>query len=167
MRRKGEANCSEKLVDPIGPVSVLAVANAFLDEANKKGKKLTNMQLQKLAFIANGFSLAILGRPLYYQENRAWQFGPVVPELYKRLQRFGRGEVRESINAPDELDPKSKEAEIIRSVFDAYGNKSAFALSRLTHKPGTPWSKVWRTDPYGIIPQKIIQDHYRELLENV
>jgi uncharacterized phage-associated protein len=158
---------NRRIVCSFGPVSVFAVANAFLGVARERKKKLTNMQLQKLAFIANGFSLAILGRPLYYQENRAWQFGPVVPELYKRLQRFGKGDVTEEINSTDELDPNSKEMDLIRSVFDAYRQKTAFTLTKLINKPGTPWNKIWKEDPYGIIPQRLIRKHYRELLENV
>ncbi len=52
-----------------------AIANEFLRLTRQQGKQLTNMQLQKLVFLAQGYALAIEGDPLHKHNTRAWQWG--------------------------------------------------------------------------------------------
>ncbi len=142
-----------------------AVANAFLDLANRSGRRLTNMQLQKLVYIAHGYSLALLGKPLFSDDIHAWEFGPVVPILYKPLRKYGAGYVTEPVLTADFLVSEgSEEMTIIRNVWDAYGKYSGPQLSAITHQEGTPWSGVWASNPYSIIPNNLISKHYHKLL---
>jgi uncharacterized phage-associated protein len=144
------------------------IANEFLSLAEKDGRPLTNMQLQKLVYIAHGFTLAILDEPLVYQNVHAFDFGPVFPKLYKALARFGAGNVTERLKVPPEEDDISlgESAEnIIRSVWATYGKMDGAKLSRLTHQPGTPWSEIYPVSKYGVIPNGVIEQYYRELLD--
>lgn len=133
--------------------SAIAVAQAFLDLAQKEGRSLSNMQLQKLVFFAHGIHLAAYnGEPLIDDEIRAWDFGPVIPSLYERLRKYGRGEVSAIISPEDRdtIDPSSSEGQAIRSVWKAYKGYSAWELSNITHRPGSPWSKVWSRSKDGL-----------------
>ena len=145
-------------------VSAHAVANEFIKLAQKEGKSLTNMQLQKLVFISQGYSLAILDRPIYFHNTHAWQFGPVIPKLYKSLQKYGRNVVTDKLKAEDSLSEGSDEQDIVFGVFKAYGHLSGGQLSQLTHKPNTPWSITWAKDQFGVIPHPLIAQCYRELV---
>lgn len=147
-------------------VSSHAVANEFLRLAQTDGgKQLTNMQLQKLVFLSQGYTLAILGDELYYHDTHAWQWGPVVPKLYKSLQKFGRDFVDENLSAEDTIDPSSDEAAIISAVWEGYGHMTGMQLSELTHKPNTPWSVTWEHSQFDVIPQELIAEHYKGLIE--
>lgn len=142
--------------------TALAVAQAFLDLAEREGKTLTNMKLQKLVFLAHGVHLAAYDKPLIEEPIRAWDFGPVIPPLYEKLRRFGRGDVNPDI-APMErtLDPEGSEFQAIRSVWEAYKPFDAWSLSKITHLPGSPWSQVWSRCKYDDIPNGVIRDYYR------
>jgi uncharacterized phage-associated protein len=149
--------------------SAQAIANRFLEMAEKMGGLLTNMQVQKLVYIANGFHLGFTGKPLTHDKIHAWQFGPVIPCLYKVLQKFGNGPVTGRLKAEDTIPDDSFASKVIDQVWQSYGNMSGPKLSALTHLPGSPWHKTWERDEnrFGVIPVEMIADHYRERLNHV
>lgn len=121
------------------------------------------MQLQKLVFLAQGYALAILNEPLYYHDTKAWEYGPVIPQLYKRLKKFGAGVVDCILAADDEICEGSTEESIVHAVWSSFGNFSAATLSRITHEKGSPWDQVWGAGKkFETIPLKLITDYYKE-----
>ena len=73
------------------------VANEFISYADHLRQPLTNMQLQKLVYIAHGFYLAWRDEPLVSEEVKAWQWGPVIIPLYEALKQYGAGVVSHKI----------------------------------------------------------------------
>ena len=130
---------------------------------------MTNMQVQKLVYIANGFYLGFTGKPLIHDKIHAWQFGPVIPCLYEVLRKFGNAPVTERLKTEDSIPEDSFAFKIISQVLQGYGKMSGSKLSALTHLPGSPWHKTWERDEnrFGVIPVEMIADHYRERLNNV
>jgi uncharacterized phage-associated protein len=149
--------------------SAITVAQAFLDLAHREEKSLSNMQLQKLVFFAHGIHLgAFDGEALIDETVKAWDFGPVIPELYEKLRVFGRGKVTTDL-APqmrDFFSDDGTEMEAIRTTWDAYKDKAAWQLSNISHVKGSPWDQVWNCDQnrYANIPNKLIQDYYQRHL---
>lgn len=141
-----------------------AVANAFIKIAKDEDKKLSNMQLQKLVFFSHGYNLAFLGTPLTSDVVKAWTFGPVYPILYECLREYGRNPVVNNISTYDEISEECEEMKVIRSVWNAYKNYSAFELSSISHNSGSPWDKVWKTNKFGKIPNHIIKEYYKGLI---
>ena len=160
---------------------VEAIANAFLRLAWAEGRTLTNMQLQKLPYIAHGWGLVIISDDLIREQPQAWPYGPVYPKLYESLRRYGSGRVTDLIPQDDAspfLDSENdrgepveetltaEEEKLIRSVWDAYKNYSAFRLSALTHQPDSPWTATMREDqPYAEIDNDLIRAHFQRLAE--
>ncbi len=151
------------------PYDAATIANRFIELAESQGRKLTPMQLIKLAYIAHGFSLAINKRPLLRESVEAWRYGPVVPSLYRRLKKFGSDPVTEPIPPTfrglrvETLDEEDRE--LLDLVFEKYGKFSGVQLSHLTHRPGTPWAEAYVPDEYGLdIDDSVIRTHYATLL---
>ena len=140
-----------------------SVANEFL----KNGHVLTNMQLQKLVYIAHGYSLAILHQPLIKQRVEAWRYGPVIPALYHALREYGSGVVTKPINIlpPEQLSETDQT--LVAVVLAAYGRFSGPQLSTMTHREGTPWREVYQPNASfnnEDIPDPLIEKHYVALL---
>ena len=146
-------------------VSAECVANAFLDIAEGEGCALTNMQLQKLVYIAHGYCLALLNEPLIYNDVKAWQYGPVYPKLYKKLSKFGAGKVCGRIHHEKGESPSTEQKEIIDAVWKVYGRMTGGKLSALTHQPGSPWSQTWSSAPHTTIAPEFIKSHYQQVIK--
>ena len=147
--------------------SATAVANAFIELAQRAGKTLTNMQLQKLVYIAFGYYAGFTHHRLFRDDIQAWNYGPVIPNLYHRLKIYGVGKVTVPLETDVPVIADSNEMQVIKGVWDAYGKYTAIQLSSLTHKEGTPWSYMWakangrKNVP---IPFELIESHYETLI---
>ena len=126
-------------------------------------KEISTLQIQKLVYYIQAWSLVFLSRPLFDENFQAWANGPVVPELYDfHAQRF-------LISIEDMIDiqpPKlaDEEKKIINAVLKRYGNMTGQELSDLTHKE-RPWIEARGNTPIGdkskaIISKDIMQDYY-------
>ncbi len=54
---------------------------------------ISNLKLQKLLYYAQGFSLALTGKPLFNDQIKAWIHGPVVPSVWADYRECGAGPV--------------------------------------------------------------------------
>ncbi|MGT8840350.1 Panacea domain-containing protein, partial [Vibrio cholerae] len=69
------------------------VAKELLFLAKGSGINLTNMQIQKLVYIAHGLHLAIQKEALLEEPVRAWKHGPVIPEVYRAYKQYLNGNI--------------------------------------------------------------------------
>ena len=148
--------------------SARAVANEFISLASSERRTLTPMAIIKLVYIAHGWSLALYGRPLIEEDVEAWQYGPVVPDLYQAMKSYGSGPVTAPLprsvfwGGRDQIDDWAKP--LIKRVFELYGGLSAVQLSALTHQPDTPWSETYdRSRRNAVISDDLITKHYKRL----
>lgn len=142
------------------------VAWKIVDTARRMGIYLTHMQLQKLVYIAHGFSLAGLHRPLIAEPVTAWKYGPVIPRVYQAFKEYGGSVIPQPINTPYFSHDVEQ---LIQSVVNSYGRLSGVQLSELTHQVGTPWYNVWvhesgHLTDNAVIPDHAIKSHYEKLL---
>lgn len=159
--------------------SSLKIANELLWRSAADGRTMTPMQLVKLVYIAHGWSLAILERPLISDGVEAWQYGPVVPGVYYTFKEFGGSPISRTATSRDsesgaETVPRigsgsveqSEDKELLNKVWQAYRGYDGIALSKMTHEKGTPWDTVTNggddIDYHKPIPDGLIQSHYQE-----
>lgn len=139
----------------------ITVANHILERAQERDDQLTPMQVLKLVYIAHGWSLGLLGRPLIKDEVQAWEYGPVIPRLYNAMRHFKSAAVVGPLSGGSGPALSGQALAIVDQVYDKYGKLSGPALSRLTHMPGSPWDLTYKPGLFGVvIPTDIIEDHY-------
>lgn len=141
------------------------VAKRFLDLAQTEGMLLSNMKIQKLVFFSQVVALNVFKRPIHDNASLAWDFGPVVQELYDVVHRFVTPTRKEfSLNDADfaaafgNAEPiEDRDAlNVINAVWNKFKNWTAFQLSNLTHRPGSPWAHVYAESQYAVIPHSLI-----------
>ena len=159
--------------------SAKAVANYFLSKHRKQG--ITPLKIQKLVYIAHGWYMALHGHdnPLVDDENaEAWQYGPVFPSLYHEFKHRGRMPIMDLATEID-VDLSEKKPAILKSdktardlldrIWEVYGGYTGIALSELCHAEDSPWDKTRKKSGRknnSDISDKIIANHYKQLLEN-
>lgn len=149
-------------------ISPTRAANVILEAAQAEGRLLTPLQVMKLVYISHGWHLAFADAPLITENIQAWQYGPVIPSLYHDMKHFRSSPIqppRLSVTMFDTREPSPEQVQHLRNTFKTYGKFSGAALSNLTHKPGSPWSRVWRPGAtHLVIPNDLIKAHYLEAL---
>jgi uncharacterized phage-associated protein len=147
------------------PYSPLAVANSFIAQFGA-AHGIEHMKLQKLVYFAHGWWLTAHENPFLNERPQVWKHGPVFNSLYHILKPFGGA----PISTPQSDGPFSRPAFIdgddetvtglIRWVWARYGHLSSFALSDMTHRPGTAWSRVAAERNYSVPNGLEIPDQY-------
>lgn len=119
------------------------VAKYFLTLSQPdEGDYVSNLKLQKLVYYAQGFHLALHGRPLFPDRIEAWEHGPVVPDLYHAYKGHGA----EGIPIPVGFDPErltGEQRSLLDEVWNVYGQFSAWKLRNMTHEE-PPWKETPR-----------------------
>jgi len=145
--------------------SSIDVANKLLELANQNNKTLTPMQLIKLVFLCHGWMLGLYGRHLIKDAVEAWRYGPVLPNLYKKIKHFRSNPVTK-INSehlcPDQFD--EVETNVIEQVYNLYGHWNGIQLSALTHEKDSPWDKTWNSGNL-IISNDLIENYYQNQIK--
>ena len=126
----------------------------------------TPMHVLKIVYVCHGWMLAANDEALITEPVEAWTYGPVVPTVYHRYKRYGAQSILE--DADDRSGELGESATaLIEVIEEAYRPYTAVQLSALTHQPGTPWDITRRRHGIGaVIPNELIQNHFRELLAN-
>jgi uncharacterized phage-associated protein len=139
------------------------IANELLKRAaeNGGGDLMTNLKLQKMLYYEQGFHLAFFNEALFEDPIEAWQYGPVVPNVYYYYKECGRNGI-----IPEEKEfsfEKENERALFDEVFRVYGAYSAIGLMNMTHS-----EMPWNTTPTGvgnIIPHDKMQAFFKTRLK--
>ena len=139
-----------------------AVARELLSLANQENIPLDPLKMMKLVYLCHGWGLALLQDGIINEEVEAWQYGPVIPDLYQHVRQYRAAPIQH-LNCMT-AEPSQSQKSLIKAVFDAYKNFSGVQLSNMTHAPGTPWSETWdQNGRNATIPTALIKRHFEKL----
>lgn len=139
--------------------------------ARLKVRDLTKLKLIKLVYIAHGYMLGLHQRALLNDDERivAWKHGPVIPELYDKLIRFGRNPIKpEDLKLAFDSEVPSiddKARKVIEFVCKKYRDLTAWELAELTHIESSPWNEIYHGSGPKTIRNPDIQDYYTAIVE--
>ncbi len=120
-------------------------------------RPLYHTKLMKLMFFIDQEATKIKGTPITWLDYKAWQFGPVSPELFysknKGFNKFSNfvnfdstGTSNACIVKPiksfDNSEFSDWDLEIIEDVLKKYGKLNTDELVQLTHEEGSLWDKA-------------------------
>lgn len=115
-------------------------ARYILRKAKERGVELNATQLLKYLYVFDGLMLAS-GYNAVDENARAWEYGPVYPNVYRWFISSGR---------KDDIDPsvlsRFREFSIIDAVcdviFNVFKGWTAKELSAWSHQPNSPWDNA-------------------------
>lgn len=139
--------------------------NTQIDNVSKKygiedncgaAEYITPLKLQKLLYYIQGMALRIYGKPAFTNNISAWQYGPVVEEVYQQYK--GRNPITTPKTDYEVSDGLKK---IIELVVSSYGQIEAGTLIDLTHDED-PWIKSINS---GTISIDLIKKYFNKVYE--
>lgn len=143
--------------------SIMSVARTL---GQLSGWSLSNLQMQKIAYIAEMMHLGRTGAPLIAEDWQAWDYGPVQPELYHKAKVYGTSPVRDIFMHPS-LPAGSAEFKAVSDALNAMRSMSPGQMVAVTHRPGGAWASHYRSGKRGItIPKWDIWREYGTLIND-
>lgn len=131
------------------------IAKYIIDKCTTDRHPISNLQLQKIlyyvqkAFLENGM-LAFI------DEIEAWQFGPVVPEVYYQYCGFGSLNIRMAYD----ICIRQEYADMINPIVENKRCLDPWVMVEDTHMPGKAWDCIYNNGlgNHYIIPKELIRE---------
>lgn len=138
--------------------SAEAIARYLLLVASQEEEAapLTHMQLHKLLYYAQGWTLVDSDRPLFDDEIQAWRHGPVVSAMYPAFVDYGSNPIAWH-EARDDQSLTARDRQQVEYAWRSYGRYSAWRLREMTHiEP--PWRDARAGLPDSAKSRAVITD---------
>ncbi len=135
--------------------SALNIARYIIDKCTREKYPISNLQLQKILYYIQREFLQ-QGIQAFPEEIEAWQFGPVVPEVYRQYCGFGALPIRMRYMISIEAD----DVKIINLIVEKKRMLNPWDLVSDTHSSGKAWDLIYRNGlgDHQIIPQELIKN---------
>lgn len=131
------------------------LAKYIVSKCVKDGSPISNLQLQKILYYIQKDFLS-RNKKAFPDVIEAWQFGPVVPNVYYHFCGFGAMPITISY---ENTFIDSRDAVYIDPIVDKKRRLNPWDMVEETHKPNGAWAKIYN-DGYGNheeIPTELIK----------
>jgi len=129
--------------------------NRAIDDSVLNGEFMTPLKVQKLLYYSQGFHKVLTGEKLFKEKILAWQYGPVVQEVFNELRCYNSSGISDgliSVKIDDETE------KVLNLVYNNFNQFSAGKLVSMTHNE-TPWVS---TEQNSEIKVDIIEDYFKK-----
>lgn len=138
--------------------TAMDIARYVITSCYRKKIPVSNLKLQKLLYFIQGASYSKKGKAMFNDRIHAWQFGPVVPDVYYEFCAYAATPILLEF---ENDDLEADDIRIIDQVIEEKGRLSPWSLVNETHRPGTPWDLVFGKEENGaIIPENMMKAYF-------
>ena len=139
---------------------VKSVAKYVISYCREQEYVMSNLKLQKVLYFVQAAFLSTRHYPCFEEDFEAWDFGPVVPEIYHEYKIFGSS----NIIADNDISRSmfsAEDREIIDDMVDICSGYSASELVSITHSQ-SPWKDAYRRYSNNIISKDAIEEFFSD-----
>ncbi len=141
--------------------SANTVSKYIIMYCNRNGKTISNLKLQKILYFVQAEFLVVKDQPCFAERIEAWDFGPVVPDIYHRYKIYG------SANIPfvlqnDTFPFSTEDQKLIDGIIDECSKYAASTLVEITHNQ-SPWKDAYRPYCNATISNESIKSYFKEV----
>ena len=135
--------------------AAIDLSKYMVSKCVREDHPISNMQLQKILYYVQKDFLRN-GEEAFPDDIEAWQFGPVVPNVYYYFCGFGAMPIS-SIYGGAEIEEGDRA--VIDKIVEAKRKLNPWVLVGETHKPGGAWDQIYRhgTGNHQVIPIDLIK----------
>lgn len=140
--------------------SAIDVAKYIIVRCNQLGKTISNLKLQKILYFVQAEFLVSQDQPCFHEQIEAWDFGPVIPDVYHRYKVYGSASiprVRDDNYCPFD----KKDRGLADGIIDECAKYSASTLVEITHRQ-SPWITAYQKYSGAIITNSSIKSFFQE-----
>lgn len=140
----------------------LSVARYIIERCHSQNRTISNLKLQKILYFVQAEFLVSTNQPCFAEEIEAWDFGPVVPEVYQEYKIFGSANIPVFRRGVGSITISRDDQELINGIVDECAQYSASALVDITHRQ-TPWIEAYNRPGYNnVISKESIREYFAE-----
>lgn len=140
--------------------SALLIAKYIISRCNELGRSISNLKLQKILYFVQAEFLVDTGSPCFFETIYAWDFGPVVPEVYREYKVYGSANIPALVAAVLRRIP-NEDIDRINGIVDEASKFSASQLVDITHHQ-TPWIEAYKPGCNNPISIDSIREYFSE-----
>ena len=133
----------------------MELSTYFVSKCIKEDCPISNLQLQKILYYIQKAFLD-RGDRAFSDNIEAWQFGPVVPNVYDHYCGYGAMPISFS---SIKYDVAKKDKQLIDSIVESKRVLAPWDLVEETHKKGGAWDKTYKngSGSHEVIPTELIK----------
>ena len=128
--------------------NAINIAEYIVKKCDDLGEEVTNLKLQKILFFIQKENIKKKGRGLFYNTIEAWQYGPVVPDVYYEYSGFGAMPIKYYSLFDTNFQIEHKDKELIDTVIVSKINVDPWNLVNETHVLNGAWDCVSKAKGY-------------------
>lgn len=141
------------------------IADYFISKANeelvdeKTPEGISNLKLQKIMYFAQAAFIVLNDSLLFKEDIEAWEYGPVVPVIYKKYKSNGN----KPIQAKSLPTIKDKDViQFLENTWKIFGKYSAGQLVEITHQH-KPWTEAYANKSNNKISPATLKSYYKNI----